>query len=266
MDSQAEYWTAAALLEWQVEMGADEAILDAPLDRYELEPAKPSAPEPATTAEVPSKPPIPTPPPAVDTVAVAARLAAEAGSLEALKEAIAGFEHCELRKGARNLVLSDGLPSARVMVISDAPTREDDMQGRPFTETTGDLLDRMFGAIGLTRTTEISAEGFYLVNMVPWRPPSDRMPTGEEVAMMLPFVQRHIDLVAPDVLVLLGGIPCQAFLGDGGTARLRGRWTEVAGRPALPIYHPGRMKRDPVRKRDTWADLLSLKAKLREMG
>lgn len=252
------YWDALAALEWQVELGADEAMLDAALDRFDLpEPVVvPKVAAPAVAAT-----PVPAAVPDVDAVAIATQLAANAGSLEALRTAMDGFEHCAIKRGARNLVFSDGAPSARVMIIGEAPRREEDQAGRPFAGREGALLDKMFAAIGLDRSTD-GASGLYLSAMVPWRPPQDREPSAEEMAMIAPFMRRHIELAAPDVLVLMGNHPCAGLLGKRGVGRLRGHWDEAFGVPVMPMVHPGALLRNPAAKREAWADLLEIKARL----
>lgn len=257
-----DFDTARALLEWQVEMGADEAICEAPLDRYALEaapemtPAPETSSEPAAATEVDAE---------VDAVAAAKAAAEGVDTLEGLAEAQRNFDLCELRKGARNFVFADGDPAARVMVIGEAPGRDEDIEGRPFVGRAGQLLDRMFAAIGLARTGD--GEGaLYIANVMPWRPPSNREPTPEEIAMMLPFVRRHVELAAPDVVVLMGNISCDAALGRRGILRLRGTWVEAYDRPAMPMTHPAYLLRNPAAKKEAWADLLAIKARLRGEG
>ena len=189
-----------------------------------------------------------------------ARAAAEAcDTLEELRAALEAFELCELKKGARNLVFSDGVPGARVMIVGEAPGRDEDRAGRPFVGRAGQLLDRMLAAIGLGRDASV-----YITNVMPWRPPQNRDPRPEEIAMMKPFLARHVALAAPDLLVLVGNISCQAVLGKRGITRLRGTWQEALGRPALPMLHPAYLLRQPLAKRETWADLLALQARLRD--
>ena len=257
MESQIDYWTARALLEWQVELGATEALLDAPIDRYVLEAASPKK------AATPVSAPVRQKTPEVDSVQVAKTAANRAGDLDGLKAELAAFEHCALKKGAHNLVFSDGSPDARVMVIGEAPGRDEDLQGLPFVGRAGNLLDKMFAAIGMARSAD-GVAGIYITNVLPWRPPQNRDPKPEEIAMMVPFVTRHIELAKPDLIVLMGNISCQAMLGKRGITRLRGNWTEVAGVPALPMFHPAYLLRSPHAKREAWADLLSLQARLRE--
>ncbi|WP_172300476.1 uracil-DNA glycosylase [Pseudoruegeria sp. HB172150] len=245
-----------ALLEWQVELGATEAIGETPVNRYEV-PREAPKPKPAQVAE-----PVPHVT-AEDPVAAARAAAVAAGDLEALNEAIAAYEFCELKRGARTTVFSDGNPAARLMLIGEAPGRDEDIQGKPFVGRAGQLLDRMLDAIGLSRTSPDAEAAVYITNILPWRPPQNRDPTPEEIGMMMPFVARHVELVDPDVLVLMGNISCLAMLGRKGITRLRGNWTEALGKPVLPMFHPAYLLRNPHAKREAWHDLLMLQARLR---
>jgi DNA polymerase len=253
---------AWAALAWQVELGADEAILDAPVNRFELE-ARAAAPARKSDAPAPPAPAAAAVPDPAAGTAEAARRAAGATSLPELRAALAGFEACELRHGARNLVFSDGDPGARVMIVGEAPGRDEGRLGKPFVGRAGQLLDAMFGAIGLSRTAETPASALYITNMLPWRPPQNRDPTPEEISMLQPFVRRHVELADPEILVLMGNWACAGLLGKRGITRMRGIWEEVLGRPALPMLHPAFLLRQPAEKAKTWADLLSLQAKLR---
>lgn len=256
---QIDYYAARALLEWQIELGADEAVGDLPLNRYDL------APEPPKRAAVAEAAPAAVASAAkVDPVAVARAAAAGAGSLADLAEAQAAYDLCDLKKGAKNFVFADGNPAARVLVLGEAPGREEDLEGRPFVGRAGQLLDRMFAAIGLSRTAPDAEAALYITNVMPWRPPSNRDPEAEEIAMMLPFVERHVALVDPDLIVLMGNTPCAAALGQRGILRLRGTWTTAFGKPALPMTHPAYLLRAPAAKREAWADLLAVKARLME--
>lgn len=256
----SDWHLARACLEWQIELGVDEAICDAPVDRYALDHAPTSKPH------VASAPVAPVSAPSLresDPVAEAEKLAAGAHDLEALCTAMADYPHCDLKQGARNLVFSDGLPAARVMIIGEAPGREEDIRGRPFVGEAGQLLDRMFAAISLRRDHPDPASALYITNVLPWRPPQNRDPSSAERAMMRPFVLRHIELAAPDVVVLMGRISASTLLGtDDGITKIRGKWREVSGRPALPMLHPAYLLRNSAAKREAWADLLELQAKL----
>ena len=254
----AEYHSAAALLRWQVELGATEAICDGPVDRYSLGAAR-AADGRAAEASVPVS--VSAAPVAVSAVEHARSAAQGAVSLDGLRDAMAGFDHCAIKRGARSLVFSGGIAGARVMIIGAAPDRDEDREGKPFVGRAGQLLDQMLAAIGMGRASD--AAPVYITNVMPWRPPQDRDPLPEEIAMMQPFLHRHVALARPDVLVLMGNISCQAVLGKRGITRLRGQWSEAWGLPVLPMYHPADLLRNRAAKRDAWADLLSLKAWLR---
>ena len=199
----------------------------------------------------------------IDPVAEARAAAGAAENLAALEAALAGFEHCELKPGARSLVFADGTPGARLMIIGEAPGRDEDIQGKPFVGRAGQLLDRMLAAIGLDRRASEPDRAVYITNILPWRPPQNREPTPEEIAMLRPFVERHVALAAPRLLVAMGNTSCQALLGRRGITRLRGQWAEAFGLPVLPMFHPAYLLRNPAAKREAWADLLALQARLR---
>lgn len=263
LDWQNDWNIAHALLSWQVELGAVDAIGDQPVNRFELE-ARPAAarPAPAPTRTVPQ----PATPPTTDPVAEAAQMAQAAQTLDALRDAIAAYPHCELQKGARNLVFADGQPDARVMIVGEAPGREEDLQGRPFVGEAGQLLDRMLAAICMDRAHPDPARAVYITNVLPYRPPQNRDPSAEERAMFRPFVQRHIELAAPDLLIFMGRISTATMLETAeGITRIRGQWRDFHGLPCLPMLHPAYLLRNPIAKREAWADLLSLQAKLRTL-
>ncbi len=249
-----DHYTARALLEWQMELGATETIGDAPVDRYALPDEAPWLARRAAT-EQPGTPVAPAP--KADPVAAAHAAAKSAASLETLRAAMEAYEHCELKKGARKLVFSDGQPGSRVMIVGEAPGREEDREGRPFVGRAGQLLDRMLEAIGLSR-----AENVYITNVLPWRPPQNRDPKPDEIAMMKPFLERHVALAQPEILVIMGNISCDAVLGRRGITRLRGIWTQGLDLPVIPMFHPAYLLRNPHLKREAWADLLELKARL----
>ncbi|MGR3760507.1 uracil-DNA glycosylase [Roseobacteraceae bacterium NS-SX3] len=254
MESALDYWGARALLEWQVELGATEALCDAPVDRYALLQAAPKARTAAQPGAASAPPPKPK---EVDPADAAQKAAKAAASLPALRDALAAFDHCDLKKGARNLVFSDGQAGARVMIIGEAPGRDEDLQGKPFVGRAGQLLDKMLAAIGLSRE-----ENVYITNVLPWRPPQNRDPLPAEIAMLTPFLARHVQLAEPEILVLMGNISCQAVLGKRGITRLRGQWDQAWGKPVIPMFHPAYLLRQPAQKRQAWADLLELKARL----
>ena len=161
------------------------------------------------------------------------------------------------------MVFSDGVPGARDMIIGAAPGRDEDIEGKPFVGRAGQLLDLMFSHIGLSRENAEKEAALYITNVLPWRPPQNRDPQPDEMAMMLPFLQRHVELAAPDLIVAMGNHACQALLGKRGITRLRGNWAEAFGKPVLPMFHPAYLLRTPEAKRDAWADLLALKERLK---
>lgn len=257
MESAAEYWTAKALLDWQIEMGVDEAIGDTPIDRYALDENKP---EPKVAAK-PQAPSAPAKAPEIDAVAAAREAAAAAQDLAGLRAAMGVFGHCPLAAAARNLVFSDGVAGAPVMIICDAPDRDDDRAGALMSNRKGVLFDKMFAAIGLGRSGDAPV---YMAPVVPWNPPQNLDPSANDLAMMLPFLERHIALAAPKILILMGNAPCQALLEKSGMTRLRGGWMEAAGLPARPMFAPSYLLTNPNAKRDAWADLLALKSRLKD--
>ncbi len=295
---------ALAALRLQIAWGADEALDDAPLDRTlgapdaRAAPARQAAPRAAggvadgDVPVAPARPPaaagagggparagaaaqalpeaVRTPPGAgagaaafATPVAQAQAAAGAAGTQAALREALAGFAPCPLRDTAGHLVFFDGNPDAGVVLVGEVPGAEEDRAGTPFAGPPGQLLDRMLGSVGLDRTTVA------MTMLVPWRPPGGRPPTDGEVAMCLPFLQRHLALLRPRLLVPLGGLATRAVTGNSlGIRRLRGRPAEAAvpgieGLVAvLPMLHPAHLLRTPGAKREAWADLLQLRALL----
>jgi uracil-DNA glycosylase len=266
--------TALDLLRWYVEMGADEAIGEVARDRLvPAEPvpvARPASPlAPAQIVPRPAAPATRVVPPGTfaESLAEAAqsarRLAANADSIEVLAALVAAFDDCPLKRTATKTVFIDGNPAAPVMFIGEAPGADEDRIGRPFVGRAGQLLDRMLAAIGLDRSM------VQITNVIYWRPPGNRKPTTAEIAACLPFVLRHIALANPRVLILCGGTAASALLPvSDGITRLRGRWFELAVPgldkpvPTLPMFHPAFLLRTPERKRETWRDLLALKARL----
>jgi DNA polymerase len=262
----ADDWHAAlAALAWAVEAGADEVLLDAPVNRYDLPPEAPKTvatvlPPAAAKGQVESA--TVGPGDEVDAVQAATEAAAAARTLDDLREAIAAFPHCDLKRGARNTVFADGNPKARVLVLGEAPGREEDLEGRPFVGRAGQLLDRMFVAIGLSRTSFDAETALYITNVLPWRPPGNRDPEPAEIAMMTPFVRRHIELADPQVIVVMGNTPLLCLTGQRGILKARGIWTSTLNRPMIPMTHPAYLLRNPAMKRAAWTDLLSLQERL----
>jgi uracil-DNA glycosylase family 4 len=266
------------LLEWQVAMGADEAIGEvapnrlAPVPLPAAVPAAPAAPAtrpimPAAASGIVGPSVVSPPATFAESLAEAAQsarlLAAGAESIEALAALVAAFDGCPLKRTATNTVFIDGNPAAAVMIVGEAPGADEDRIGRPFVGRAGQLLDRMLAAIGLSESQ------VYITNTVYWRPPGNRTPTPEEIEACAPFLARQIELLSPSVLVLLGGAAAKTILGvSEGIMRLRGKWLSYAcaGRdlPTLATLHPAYLLRNPEQKRLAWRDLLTLQAALAE--
>jgi len=262
MTPDFDYIAAKAALEWQIELGVDECIGEVPINRYDVKPQKLKLGATSNIAPVSAMPSvIPVQESAAD---IAGIMAGRCNDLAALRDAMAVFDQCALKKGAKNLVFADGNPSARVMIVGEAPGRDEDVQGLPFVGAAGLLLDKMFAAIDMMRTGETEKDALYITNVMPWRPPQNRDPEQTEIQMMLPFLKRHIELVNPDMIVLMGNTACQAVLGRKGITRLRGNWTSAFDKPVMPMFHPAALLRDGSKKADAWADLLSIQANLKE--
>lgn len=271
-----------AALNFYVDAGVDEVIGTVPVDRFAESTAPPAAKRQATLpdrsraqGEMPRTPgsgavsPSPSAPMPLQTQAAssARALAAAAVDLAALREAMDGFDLCPLKKTAANTVFGAGNPDADVMLIGEAPGADEDRQGQPFVGVSGQLLDRMLASIGLNR------DSVYITNMLAWRPPGNRKPTAEETTMCLPFIRRHIELVAPRILIFVGGTSATVLLErKEGITRMRGRWFEYApdgdggAIAAMPIFHPAYLLRQPALKRLAWTDLLAVKARLQDIS
>ena len=182
-------------------------------------------------------------------------------SLEQLKSYMCDFKGCELYKSSTNMVFSDGNPKSEIMLIGEAPGHDEDIQGKPFVGRSGKLLDKMLEAIELNR------EKVYIANIIPWRPPSNRRPTDEEIEICLPFIKKHIELIKPKVLMLLGSTATFALLKNTeGITKIRGKWVDLnlnsISVPTLPTFHPAFLLRQPAQKKHVWEDLKSLKNKV----
>lgn len=283
---------ALAALQWYVDAGVDETTSDAPVNWFALPKpnAKPKPPAaamemkaaPLAASPAPSTPAMPTPRPApaatsvpayvaqshADAVAAARKLADHSASLSQLREAIEGFDGCAIKKHSTHTVFADGNPNAPIMFLGEAPSADEDIQGIPFCGVSGKLLDKMLASIGLSR-----AENAYISNTVFWRPPGNRDPSPDEMAICRPFVEKHIALVKPKLLVLVGGVAAKDMLNEtAGITRLRGRehhyrnsYLETA-LPTYTIFHPSYLLRTPAQKSLAWKDLLQIKQKLQTLS
>jgi uracil-DNA glycosylase family 4 len=270
---------ARAILAWHQLVGVDETIATDAVDRFAVETA-PAMPEPTSVPDAAVDPaprsqpqppprlpatPAPMPPSNDQSVKTAVELAAAANSIDDLRAALETFDGCGLKKTATNLVFVDGNPDARLLFIGEGPGAEEDRQGLPFVGPSGRLLDKMLASIGSQRPDVL------ISNTVFWRPPGNRTPTPQETATCMPFVERLIELVDPDVLVPLGGPAAKSLLGETqGIGRLRGKWFSFETPrmshpiPATPMFHPAYLLRTPIQKRAAWNDLRLIRKKLDE--
>jgi uracil-DNA glycosylase family 4 len=262
------------LLLFYADAGADEALLDEPVDRLAevaatmAARAQPMARElprqtPAAPAAEPARPMIAMAVPDDAQIARARDMAREARTLEELRDILAGFDGCNLKFTAKQLVFSDGNAAADLMLVGEAPGRDEDIEGLPFAGRTGSLLDRMLAAIGINRS-----DSAYIANVVSWRPPGNRAPTPLETEICRPFIERQIELANPKVLVTLGGAPAKVLLdANDAVLRLRGTWKVHRTQsgieiPTMPTLHPLYLLRNPAHKKLVWRDLLEIRAKL----
>ena len=267
--------TVQQLLAFYLEAGVDCALADAPVNRLSDPDSAPPPPGPEPREAPPPRTfmqnsgPIPAahaqsavaPEVAVHSAREAARTAP---TLEALRELLEKFDGCALKSTATRLVFADGNPQARVMFVGEAPGREEDLEGLPFVGRSGKLLDRMIAAIGLDRTSA------YIANVIPWRPPGNRTPTPQETQICLPFIQRQIELVNPDILVTLGNPSTQTLLSTReGIMKTRGKWFDydTGSRVirAIATFHPAYLLRSPSYKRMSWQDLRAIAKALEQL-
>ncbi len=262
-----ETLSIAEILRWQLEAGVDETIGDKPHDRFaETPPPAPMEPAPVPARPAPPAAARPAPAVAESLLHDACEIAAGAGTVEDLRRALAEYDGCALKKTATNLVFGDGNPKARIVLIGEGPGAEEDRQGLPFVGPSGRLLDKMLASIGLDR------DKVFISNTVFWRPPGNRTPTAAETALCMPFVERLMELIDPEVLITLGGPAAKAMLAEtAGVGRLRGKWytysTPKLPRPvqATALFHPAYLLRSPIHKREAWRDLLMIRDKLKEL-
>jgi uracil-DNA glycosylase family 4 len=263
-DILADWDAALAALAWQNDMGVDEALMDAPQSAYDLpdraewQTAAQPAPQMAKQTP-PVTAPVTTAPRSVSASAAieaAQHAALRCQNLDDLRAALAGFDHLEIKKGARDIVFGAGHPNADVLILTDPPNREDERAKAPFSGDAAQLFDMMFAAIGLP------AQALYLLPALPWRTPQDRAPLPEELAIIRPFVAQHIALISPQIVILMGNAALQLGMNGGSILRARGVWGQAFGLRALPMLTPHHLLLNPADKREAWADLLAIKAAL----
>ena len=259
-----------AMLAWQIEMGADEAVLDWPSrDLHNLRPsgdtskssqAPPSVSNLSLPFSAPSRPAVSvgSPPVSAQTSPALPANLDHIISIFDLAVTLDQLDNCPLKHTASTLCFSDGNAGARLMIIGEAPGRDEDRLGVPFVGGSGQFLDQMLSSIGLDRS------GVYLTNLLPWRPPGNRTATAEEVSMLLPYLYRHVQLSSPELVVILGGVPAKAiFRSDDNILNIRGRWRDIdygdgVMRPTMASLHPAYLMRSPAQKRlafEEWCGL-----------
>ena len=244
---------ALIALSLQMAWGADEALDETPVDRTR-----------SGTSAIPTATAVLPVPNRASPASRAAECANAAASVEALREALAGFTDCPLAATATNLVFAVGNPDAGLVIVDDTPGPEEDLSGTPMVGPAGQLLDRMLASIGLDRSSVL------ITNLIPWRPPGGRRPTEAETAMCLPFLVRHLALLHPRIVVTLGTAPSQVLGGSAATIRrLRGKWQKITltgmheGVSMMPMMHPATLLQTPAAKKEAWTDLLALQQALK---
>ncbi|TNE35844.1 MAG: uracil-DNA glycosylase [Alphaproteobacteria bacterium] len=260
-------------LKWLVDAGADEVMGEAPVNRFKAAPPAPPTPEPLTDKATPATPPRPSVGAAMrptgELIKNAQGLAQECQTLGELREALSRFEGCGLKQTAHSTVFADGNPKAELMLIGEAPGRDEDREGRPFVGRSGQLLDLMMAAINRDRSSEDPKTSIYIANILPWRPPGNRNPSLEEISLCLPFLKRHIEIAQPKILLALGGTAAKHLLETPtGIMKLRGRWAKVATKDGeidcMATFHPAYLLRQPGQKKYAWADLLQVEQRLQQ--
>ena len=184
----------------------------------------------------------------------------KAKNLELLKKSIINLKNCNLKKNAKNIVFCDGNPKSRIMIIGEAPGANEDKEGLPFVGRAGQLLDKMLSAIDLDR------KKVYISNIINFRPPENRRPTDEEIGRYLPFISKHIEIINPKILILLGSTAMNALIGkDEVISKMRGKWMEKKfGRCKTSViitFHPAFLMRQPAQKKQAWIDLKMIRDK-----
>ena len=255
------------ILEWYITSGVTETIGEHPINRFNKPEEKillrKSILSP-TTASIPEKQEqLPD-----NLLQTAISLAQSAQTLDELKEAVLNFNGCALKKTAKNTVFGEGSTNAPIMFVGEAPGADEDRLGRPFVGVSGQLLDKIMSSVGLSREKNV-----YITNIIPWRPPGNRNPSSSEISLCMPFIERHIELLHPKILVMIGGVSTSSLTGSSsGIMKMRGNWITYqtpnlnSPIPAIPILHTAFLLRNPIQKRLAWKDILSIRQKMDELG
>lgn len=280
----SEYQALISALEWHIDADIAEMIEETPQDKTKVSPSSPvmfarDDTSMAQLAPLPNEmePPVlssslsssPASPPlgAAAAKLEAEKLAQDAKDLNALRAAIEGFDGLAIKKTATNMVFGDGNPNAHIMIVGEAPGADEDRHGMPFMGVNGQLLDRILEAIGLSRKEDEPMRSVYLSNVLNWRPPGNRTPNPAEIEVSLPFIKRHIELVAPKILVFAGGVSAKAILNQSlSLSKLRSGWHEFEENiPAMVTYHPVFLLHNPAQKKAVWMDMIKLMKKREEL-
>ena len=280
-------------LQWHLDHGVDEAVLNEPLDRTVPPPMPKAADLPAPSKAGPAvvsaksnvlgfQEGLPQSKPAgevmgtAQAIVQAQKLAADSSSLEELSSAITAFDGLSVKKTASNMVFCDGNPKSKIMLIGEAPGADEDIQGKPFVGASGQLLDRILACINLARTSDDAEKAIYISNILNWRPPGNRTPTQAEIDISLPFIERHIALIQPKMIILCGGVAAKGLLRRSESiSKLRGTFhdylipSELGGNgqpiPAVATYHPAYLLRTPSQKKAVWADMLMIQERYQQI-
>tara|TARA_B100001093_G_C26643788_1_gene934419 strand:- start:227 stop:1000 length:774 start_codon:yes stop_codon:yes gene_type:complete len=255
-----EKFTSLNLPKWIVESGQNEVLSEIPQNRFSDPDSEPKVSEPHQSRKIVPEDKIDSPTNINSTL-----IANKASTVAELRESMSKYDGCSLKHTAMNIVFGDGDEKSDIMLIGEAPGADEDREGIPFVGLSGKLLNTMLRSIGLSRSE------VYITNIIPWRPPGNRQPTIQETAACLPFIQRHIEIINPKILILVGGTASKTLLvRKEGIMRLRGRWFDYQKNdktviPALPIFHPAFLLRSPAQKFNAWKDLLAIRSRLKNL-
>lgn len=277
---QLQFAADLAALQFYLDAGVDEVVGQEPVDRFKLFEKLPEIAPVSISATMQEQAPSAAPLPMgkSDAYKQAVEMAQAAGSLDELKQTIADFDGITLKKTATNIVFADGNPNTKIMLIGDVPEAEDDRQGKAFAGPSGQLLDKILASIALSRAAEELEKSVYITNLLNWRPPGGRSPSPAEIQISTPFVERHIQLIKPDILILFGKTVAQTLLGSSESLSKirRAGWhnytpqtdelnSDTKAIQMIVTHHPATLLTTPVQKKAVWQDMLTLQARLRSL-
>lgn len=249
------------LAKWYSDVGADDLVAASPVDKFAEKKSQDLVNQDTVMTNTKLAQPEKKIPSIAQAATLAATLAENAATLADLEKAVREFDGLLIKKTANKTVFAEGNPKAKIMLVGEAPGANEDMEGRPFCGVSGKLMDEMFAAIGHSR-----AKNLYITNTIFWRPPGNRRPTPDELAICKPFVEKHVALVNPDLLVMVGSTAAEALKGDkSAMSGQRGKFSKYSNRflerviPAMVIFHPSYLLRQPSQKKLAWQDLIKIK-------